>query len=111
MLDEPTPFLPAHDVEALFRLIREIVADGASVIFVSHDIDEVLEITDRATVLRDGRSPACSKQRRYRRPRSSALSSADTSISMRLRPAPKTLGGAFHRHIGAGGWRPRAVLR
>ncbi len=55
VLDEPTPFLPAHDVEALFRLIREIVADCASVIFVSHDIDEVLEITDRATVLRDGR--------------------------------------------------------
>jgi ribose transport system ATP-binding protein len=55
VLDEPTPFLPEHDVEALFKLIREIVADGASVIFVSHDIDEVLEITDRATVLRDGR--------------------------------------------------------
>ena len=55
VLDEPTPFLPAHDVETLFKLIREIVADGASVIFVSHDIDEVLEITDRATVLRDGR--------------------------------------------------------
>jgi ribose transport system ATP-binding protein len=55
VLDAPTPFLPAHDVEVLFRLVREIVADGASVIFVSHDIDEVLEITDRATVLRDGK--------------------------------------------------------
>ncbi|HLH49622.1 MAG TPA: sugar ABC transporter ATP-binding protein [Roseiarcus sp.] len=55
VLDEPTPFLPAQDVDALFKLIRGIVADGASVIFVSHDIDEVLEITDRATVLRDGR--------------------------------------------------------
>jgi ribose transport system ATP-binding protein len=55
VLDEPTPFLPAHDVEILFRLIREIVFDGTGVIFVSHDIDEVLEITDRATVLRDGR--------------------------------------------------------
>lgn len=55
VLDEPTPFLPARDVASLFRLIREIVANGASVIFVSHDIDEVLEITDRATVLRDGR--------------------------------------------------------
>jgi ribose transport system ATP-binding protein len=55
ILDEPTPFLPASDVEELFGLVREIVRDGASVIFVSHDIDEVMDITDRATVLRDGR--------------------------------------------------------
>jgi ribose transport system ATP-binding protein len=54
VLDEPTPFLPKRDVDRLFALIRAIVADGASVIFVSHDVDEVLEITDRATVLRDG---------------------------------------------------------
>jgi ribose transport system ATP-binding protein len=54
VLDEPTPFLPAHDVDVLFRLVRDIVCSGTSVIFVSHDIDEVLEITDRATVLRDG---------------------------------------------------------
>lgn len=55
ILDEPTPFLPESDVEALFVLIRNIVAEGASVVFVSHDIDEVRAITDRATVLRDGR--------------------------------------------------------
>ena len=55
VLDEPTPFLPAQDVALLFRLVRTLVGEGASVIFVSHDIDEVMEITDRATVLRDGR--------------------------------------------------------
>ncbi|WP_131115542.1 sugar ABC transporter ATP-binding protein [Lichenihabitans psoromatis] len=55
ILDEPTPFLPKRDVEKLFALVRRIVAGGASVLFVSHDIDEVREITDRATVLRDGR--------------------------------------------------------
>lgn len=55
ILDEPTPFLPKADVARLFALVRSIVAAGASVIFVSHDIDEVLEITDRITVLRDGR--------------------------------------------------------
>jgi ribose transport system ATP-binding protein len=55
ILDEPTPFLPRRDVDQLFRIMRTIVAGGASVIFVSHDVDEVLEITDRATVLRDGR--------------------------------------------------------
>lgn len=54
ILDEPTPFLPAQDVQKLFALVRAIVAEGASVLFVSHDIDEVCEITDRITVLRDG---------------------------------------------------------
>ena len=54
-LDEPTPFLPREGVEQLFALVRGIVSEGASVVFVSHDVDEVIEITDRATVLRDGR--------------------------------------------------------
>ena len=55
VLDEPTPFLPRHEVETLFQLIRGVVRQGASVIFVSHDVEEVMEITDRATILRDGR--------------------------------------------------------
>lgn len=55
LLDEPTPFLPKSGVDKLFGLIRRIVSDGASVIFISHDIDETLEITDSLTVLRDGR--------------------------------------------------------
>lgn len=56
ILDEPTPFLPRADVERLFGLVRQITATGASVLFVSHDIDEVREITDRATILRDGKA-------------------------------------------------------
>jgi ribose transport system ATP-binding protein len=55
ILDEPTPFLPKRDVDRLFAVVRAIVAGGASVIFVSHDVDEVMEITNRATILRDGR--------------------------------------------------------
>ena len=54
LLDEPTPFLPESGVAQLFEMIRAIKASGSSVIFISHDIDEVLEITDRVTVLRDG---------------------------------------------------------
>jgi ribose transport system ATP-binding protein len=54
VLDEPTPFLPRVGVEQLFALVRRVVERGASVIFVTHDVDEVMEITDRATVLRDG---------------------------------------------------------
>jgi ribose transport system ATP-binding protein len=58
VLDEPTPFLPKRDVDRLFQLVRAVVAKGASVVFVSHDVDEVMEITDRATVLRDGKVAA-----------------------------------------------------
>lgn len=54
VLDEPTPFLPRAGVEQLFQLVRSCTDTGASVIFVSHDVDEVREITDRATILRDG---------------------------------------------------------
>jgi ribose transport system ATP-binding protein len=55
VLDEPTVFLPAHEIALLFNFVRQIAASGSSVLFVSHDLDEVREITDRITVLRDGR--------------------------------------------------------
>lgn len=55
VLDEPTPFLPQEDVRELFRMMRQLTANGVAIIFVSHDIDEVMEATDRCTVLRDGK--------------------------------------------------------
>jgi len=54
ILDEPTVFLPREGVERLFSLVRDAAAAGTSILFVSHDLDEVREITDRVTVLRDG---------------------------------------------------------
>jgi ribose transport system ATP-binding protein len=54
LLDEPTPFLPREGVETLFRLVRSIASHGSSVVFISHDIDEVMQLTDHITVLRDG---------------------------------------------------------
>ena len=54
VLDEPTPFLPAGDVDKLFALIRSIKDKGASVVIVTHDIDEVRAICDRVAILRDG---------------------------------------------------------
>ncbi len=56
ILDEPTVFLPSADVGILFRLVDRLRQAGDSVILVSHDLDEVLEICDRVTVLRDGRN-------------------------------------------------------
>lgn len=58
VLDEPTPFLSVADVDKLFTLLRGIRATGASVIIVTHDIDEVLSLTNRVAVMRDGRLAA-----------------------------------------------------
>ena len=55
VLDEPTVFLPKHEISLLFDLMRQISARGSSVLFVSHDLAEIQQITDRVTVLRDGR--------------------------------------------------------
>lgn len=56
VLDEPTVFLPRTEVDTLFGLVRRITEDGISVMFVSHDLDEVMELTDAFTVLRDGKN-------------------------------------------------------
>lgn len=54
VLDEPTAALPAAEVEVLFAALDRIRAMGVGMIYVSHRLDEVLRIADRATVLRDG---------------------------------------------------------
>ena len=54
VLDEPTAPLNRKEVDALFREVRRVTAEGAGVVFVSHILDEVLGLADRVTVLRDG---------------------------------------------------------
>src|SRR5438270_12354251 len=53
-MDEPTASLTRHEVNALIALVRELKRAGICVVFVSHRLDEVLEIAERVTVLRDG---------------------------------------------------------
>ncbi len=55
VLDEPTASLSAHEVERLFSIVRRLRERGVSVLFVSHRLDEVFELCDRATVFRDGK--------------------------------------------------------
>jgi rhamnose transport system ATP-binding protein len=55
ILDEPTASLSAHEVDRLFTIVRRLRDRGVSVLFVSHRLDEVFDLCDRATVFRDGR--------------------------------------------------------
>lgn len=54
VLDEPTAYLPRDGVERLFAAIRDVAARGTAILFVTHRLDEVAQVTDRVTVLRDG---------------------------------------------------------
>ncbi|HYI58514.1 MAG TPA: sugar ABC transporter ATP-binding protein [Microlunatus sp.] len=55
VLDEPTSSLDSDEVEELFRVIRSLKESGVAILFVSHFLDQVYEISDRLTVLRNGR--------------------------------------------------------
>jgi ribose transport system ATP-binding protein len=55
VLDEPTASLPQAEVDSLFAVLRRLRDTGTSVLFVSHRLDEVFDIADRVTVVRDGR--------------------------------------------------------
>ncbi len=58
ILDEPTATLTERETKRLFELVARIKADGVTVVFVSHHLDEVFEICDRVTVFRNGRTIA-----------------------------------------------------
>lgn len=55
LMDEPTSSLSGSEVKTLFELIRRLRAKGVSIVFVSHRLEEVLQIVDRVAVMRDGR--------------------------------------------------------
>ncbi|HEY8030139.1 MAG TPA: ABC transporter ATP-binding protein [Gaiellaceae bacterium] len=55
VLDEPTAVLTPQEAKELFAIIRSLQADGKSIIFITHKLNEVLEIADRITVLRRGK--------------------------------------------------------
>jgi monosaccharide-transporting ATPase len=58
VMDEPTSSLDEAEVATLFDVIRQLKADGVSVVFVSHRLDELYQVCDRVTVMRDGRTVA-----------------------------------------------------
>jgi len=58
IMDEPTSVLTPQEVDQLFSTLRTLVDDGLTIIFITHKLDEVMEISDRVTVLRKGKAIA-----------------------------------------------------
>lgn len=55
-MDEPTTALTTREVERLFEIVRKLKEDGVSVLFVSHKLDEIAEICDSYTIMRNGKN-------------------------------------------------------
>jgi rhamnose transport system ATP-binding protein len=54
IMDEPTASLSAHEAEQLRRIARQLATDGVAVVYISHRLEEIFEVADRVTVIRDG---------------------------------------------------------
>ena len=54
IMDEPTSSLSDNEIELLYKIVRELSKNGTSVIFISHKLEEIFEVCDRVTVMRDG---------------------------------------------------------
>lgn len=63
VMDEPTSSFGKHEVDLLFAVMRRLRAAGTGIIFISHHLEEVHEISDRVTVIRDGRNITCTAAR------------------------------------------------
>ena len=54
IMDEPTSALSANEVEVLFKVIRDLTSHGVAIVYISHHLEEAIEIADHAVVFRDG---------------------------------------------------------
>ncbi|MHB8279614.1 MAG: sugar ABC transporter ATP-binding protein [Candidatus Humimicrobiaceae bacterium] len=54
VLDEPTQAFNVNDIGLVIKMVKRIVKEGVSVIYIAHDLEEIIEVADRVTVLRDG---------------------------------------------------------
>ncbi|WP_019554552.1 sugar ABC transporter ATP-binding protein [Propionispira raffinosivorans] len=60
IMDEPTSSLSAQEVQVLFKIIKELKAEGISIVYISHRLEEIMKIGDYVTILRDGKFVASS---------------------------------------------------
>ncbi len=87
VMDEPTSVLTPQEVEALFGTLRALVAEGRSILYISHKLEEIRALCDRATILRQGQVVATCDPHTE-----SARSMAEAMIGGRILPAQRRAG-------------------
>ena len=110
IMDEPTSSLSAAEVKVLFKIMRELLEQGLSIVYISHRLEEIMEIGDHVTILRDGKYVAdadikdielswivenmVGKNTQYHRfERTVDLDNAETVLELKHISLPKTGGG------------------
>ena len=116
IMDEPTSSLSAAEVKVLFKIMRELLAQGISIVYISHRLEEIMEIGDHVTILRDGKYVAdadikdielswivenmVGKNTQYHRfQRSIDLNAAENVLEIKDLCLPKTGGGWLLDHV------------
>lgn len=92
IMDEPTAVLAPQEIEDLFKTLRAMVAEGKSIIFISHKLHEVMAIADRVTVLRKGKVTAAALDARKTTFQELARQMVGREVIFHLDKKPKTLG-------------------
>ena len=64
IMDEPSAVLDTEEVKNLFHVVQELTSEGIAVVYITHRLEEIRQIGDRITVLKDGRSMASRPPRR-----------------------------------------------
>jgi rhamnose transport system ATP-binding protein len=92
IMDEPTASLTQEEVERLFAVVRELRLNRVGIIYISHRLEEIFELADRVTVLRDGESVG-TRVVQARKEDSEPSGTSDSSLSPHPGPHPRGEGG------------------
>ena len=95
LLDEPTAALNKNQADFLFSLIRDLTARGLAIVYISHHLDEVLSISDRITVLRDGRKVQVTSRGEADKDKLISMIVGHEVGLARAKVAASTVGGTF----------------
>jgi general nucleoside transport system ATP-binding protein len=99
ILDEPTAVLTPGERDALFGVLRRLTAEGRTVLFVTHKLNEVAAIADRVTILRDGRTVA-SLRTADTSPREIVRAMTGRNVTLKIEKGPPRIGAPLLRAIG-----------